>query len=42
LGEDDFAVGADEIVVPFVDVRANNVDVEEGLLNEFFHALVVS
>ena len=42
LGEDDFAVGADEIVVPFVDVRANNVDVEEGLLNEFFHALVDS
>lgn len=40
LGEDDFAIGADQVVVPFVDVLADDVDVEEGLLDECFHALI--
>lgn len=39
LWEDDFAIGADEVVVAFVDVGADYVDVEEGLFDEFFHAL---
>jgi hypothetical protein len=42
LWEDDFAVGSDKVVVAFVDVRANDVDVEEGLLDELFHALRMS
>ena len=40
LGEDDFAVGEDEVVVALVDVGAYYVDVEEGLFDEGFHALV--
>jgi hypothetical protein len=36
--QDDFAV-LDEVVVAFVDVRADDVDVEEGLFDEVFHPL---
>jgi hypothetical protein len=39
LREDNFAVGSDEVVVAFVHMRANDVNVEEGLLDELFHAL---
>lgn len=39
LRQDDLAIGSDEIVVALVDVGPNDVDVEEGLLDEFFHAL---
>lgn len=39
LGQDDFAIGPDEVVVAFVDVGADYVDVEEGLFDQFFHAL---
>lgn len=39
LREDDLAVGTNEIVVTFVDMGADHVDVEEGLLDEFFHTL---
>ena len=38
-GEDDLAVRADQIVVTLLDVRANDFDVEEGLLDELLHAL---
>lgn len=39
LREDDLAIGTDEIVVAFVDVRADDIDVKEGLLDELFHTL---
>jgi len=39
LGKDDFAVWADEVIVAFMDMRADHVDVEEGLLDELFHTL---
>ena len=39
LREDDLAVGTDEIVVTFMDMGADHVDMEEGLLDEFFHTL---
>lgn len=39
LRQDDFAVRPDKIVVALVDVRADNVDVEESLLDELFHTL---
>jgi hypothetical protein len=39
LREDDLTVGTDKIVVTFVDMGTDHVDVEEGLLDEFFHTL---
>lgn len=33
LGQDDLAIGTDEVVVSFVDVWAYDVDVEEGLFD---------
>ena len=38
-GEDDLAVRADQIVVALLDMRTNDFDVEEGLLDELLHAL---
>lgn len=32
-------MGSDEVVVAFLDVRTDDVDVEEGLLDQLFHAL---
>jgi hypothetical protein len=39
LGEDDLAVRSDEVVVAFMNVRANHIDMQKSLLDEFFHAL---
>jgi hypothetical protein len=39
LGEDDLAIRADKVVVAVMDVGADNIDVEEGLFDEFFHSL---
>lgn len=39
LREHNFAVRVDEIVVAFLDVGTDDVDVEESLFDEFFHAL---
>lgn len=39
LREDDLAVRSDEIVVAFVNMRTDHVNMEESLLDEFFHAL---
>lgn len=39
LWQDDLAIGSYEVVVAFVHVGADDIDVEEGLLDEFFHAL---
>jgi hypothetical protein len=39
LREDDLAVWSNKIVVAFVYVWADDINVEEGLLDELFHAL---
>lgn len=38
-GEDDLAVGPYQVVVAFLNMRADNLDVRKGLLDEIFHAL---
>lgn len=37
--KDDLAIRTDQIVVAFLNVRADNVDMEEGLFDQFFHTL---
>lgn len=39
LGQNDFAIGTKEVVVPSLYMRPNDVDMQEGLFDEFFHAL---
>jgi hypothetical protein len=39
LWEDDLAIWANKIVMALVDVRTNDVNVKERLLNELLHAL---
>lgn len=38
-GEDDLAVGPYQVVVAFLNMRADNLDVRKGLLDEIFHTL---
>lgn len=38
-GEDDLAVGPYQVVVAFLNMRADNLDVRKGLFDEIFHTL---
>lgn len=40
-GQNYLAVGSHQVVVAFLNMRANNFDVRKGLLDEIFHALEV-
>lgn len=37
--QNNFAIGTKEIIVALLHVRTKNIDLGEGLLDEFFHAL---
>jgi hypothetical protein len=39
LREDDFAVRSDQVVVAFVDVLADYINMKESLVDKCFHAL---
>lgn len=39
LRQNDFAVRTDKIVVALMDVRADDIDVQESLFDEFLHTL---
>lgn len=38
-GKDYLAIGGDQVIVTFLDVRTDDIDVQEGLLDELLHAL---
>jgi hypothetical protein len=42
LWENNLAVWADEIVMTLVHVLADDIDMEEGLLDQCFHSLVIN
>ena len=40
LGQDDLAIRSDEVVVAFMNMRTNHIDMQESLFDQFFHTLI--
>jgi hypothetical protein len=40
LGQDDLAIRSDEVVVAFMHMRTNHIDMQESLFDQFFHTLI--